>query len=42
MKSLVLESALQHVAMFIRSMNSIYQIIEPIHDFGRQCLNFIR
>ena len=30
-----LESALQHVAMFIRSMNSVYQILEPLRDFGR-------
>ena len=31
-----LESALQHVAMFIRSMNSVYQLIEPLPDFGRK------
>ncbi|CAF4022199.1 unnamed protein product [Rotaria sp. Silwood2] len=30
----VLESALQYVSMFIRSMNNIYQIIEPLFDFG--------
>ncbi|CAF1408563.1 unnamed protein product [Rotaria sp. Silwood1] len=28
------ESALQYVSMFIRSMNNIYQIIEPLFDFG--------
>ncbi len=31
----LLESALQHVSMFIRSMNNVYQIIEPLFDFGR-------
>ena len=30
-----LESALQHVSMFIRSMNNTYQIIEHLSDFGR-------
>jgi len=28
------ESALQHVSMFLRSMNNIYQIIEPLPDLG--------
>ncbi|CAF0936185.1 unnamed protein product [Adineta steineri] len=28
------ESALQHVSMFIRSMNNTYQIIEPLFHFG--------
>lgn len=28
------ESALQHVSMFVRSMNNLYQIIEPLHEFG--------
>lgn len=28
------ELALQHVSMFIRSMNNEYQIIEPLLDFG--------
>jgi hypothetical protein len=30
------ESALQHVSMFIRSMNNVYQIIEPLFDFGKK------
>ncbi|CAM2720728.1 unnamed protein product [Rotaria socialis] len=28
------ESALQYVSMFMRSMNNMYQIIEPLFDFG--------
>lgn len=36
---LFLESALQHVSMFTRSMNNVYQIIEPLFDFGRKFFN---
>ncbi|CAF0841362.1 unnamed protein product [Adineta ricciae] len=28
------ESALQHVSMFVRSMTDVYQIIDPLQDFG--------
>lgn len=40
-KVLILELASQYIAMFIRSANNIYQIVEQPPEFGRNHMTFL-